>query len=264
MATKYDRIADDLRQQIRSGKLPPTTRLPTEDELMDQYKVSPGPIQRALAILRAEGLIETRHGVGSSVRQPRHKVQRSPERYQWEKDRVPLSETERFSTGAVEKDTGLEFDHLDFHAAYSAEPADETLAAIFGVQAGTKLLHRSYRTHAKSEDAPISLINSYLVYDLVARNPDLLDPTKEPWPGGTQHQLSTVGIELDRITDHITARPPQSDEAEQLDIGPGVSVFVLRKISIDTRDRVVEVSDVVLPGDRTEFVYTTKLTRWDS
>ncbi len=41
---------------------------------------------------------------------------------------------------------------------------------------------------------------SWLVYDLVASNPDLLDPSNEPWPGGTQHQLSTVGIELARIS----------------------------------------------------------------
>ncbi|MFJ8202228.1 MULTISPECIES: UTRA domain-containing protein [Micromonospora] len=75
-------------------------------------------------------------------------------------------------------------------------------------------------------------------------------------------QLLQVGIEVDRIIDEITARPPSHEEAEVLKLPPGVSVLILRKISVDTSDTVVEVSNVVLPGDRTEFVYTTKLARW--
>ncbi len=103
---------------------------------------------------------------------------------------------------------------------------------------------------------------SWLVYDLVASNPDLLDPSNEPWPGGTQHQLSTVGIELDHIRDQITARPPLPHEAEILDIEPGVAVISMHKVSVDTKGRVVEIADAVFAGDRTELVYTTKLKRW--
>jgi GntR family transcriptional regulator len=49
-----------------------------------------------------------------------------------------------------------------------------------------------------------------------------------------------------------------------LEIGAGTSVIVLRKTSIETNDRVVEISDVVMPGDRTVVEYTTRLTRWES
>ena len=110
----------------------------------------------------------------------------------------------------------------------------------------------------------MSLVRSYLVYDVVKSNPDLLSADNEPWPGGTQHQLDTIGIELDRITDRITARPPLPDEAVDLDIEAGVSVLVMRKTSIDTNNKVVELSDVVLPGDRAQLRYTTRLTRWPS
>ena len=92
----------------------------------------------------------------------------------------------------------------------------------------------------------------------------MLDASCEPWPGGTQHQLSTIGVEIDEIEDVITTRPPTQQEADQLGINAvGVAVFVLRKTSVDTTGRVVEVSYVVLPGDRTEFVYKTKLKRWE-
>jgi len=124
------------------------------------------------------------------------------------------------------------------------------------------LLLRVYRTRSTREDAPLSLIHSYLVREPLEANPDLLRVDKEPWPGGTQHQLSTIGIEIDRITDEVTARPPSPDEADALDLTAGVSVLVIRKTSYATDDRVVEVADVILPGDRTQLAYTTKLKRW--
>ena len=97
-----------------------------------------------------------------------------------------------------------------------------------------------------------------------SRNPELLDAANEPWPGGTQHQLWTVGIELGAIRDEITARPPRVDEAEALGIDTeGVAVFELTKTSVDVTGQVVEVSYVVLPGDRTVFDYTTRLQRWE-
>ncbi len=264
MAKKYERIADDLRRRIQANEYRPGDQLPTRDQLGMRYRTSPGPVDEALALLRAEGLVETLHGKGTFVRAARRKVQRTPDRYQWEKDRVSLSEDARRKTGAVEKDTGLEFDHLDFHAEYKIEPADGHIGDVLGVPAGAKILHRFYRTRARSEDAPVSLINSYLVYDMISANPDLLNADNEPWPGGTLHQLATVGIEVDRIIDRINTRPPNQEEAYELGIGPGVAVFVLQKTSVDTDGRIVEVSEVVMPGDRTEFVYTTQLNGWDS
>jgi GntR family transcriptional regulator len=47
-----------------------------------------------------------------------------------------------------------------------------------------------------------------------------------------------------------------------LGIEPGVSLIALRKTSIDTIGRVVEVADVLMAGDRTELVYTTDLKRY--
>lgn len=79
---------------------------------------------------------------------------------------------------------------------------------------------------------------------------------------GSQSQLHSVGIELDRVEERVTARPPTPEEAAELELPPGTSVLALRKTSIDLDDRVVDVSDVVLPGDRTELLFTTPLERW--
>ena len=264
MATKYDRIAADLRRKIQSGQLVPGSQMSAETALMADYNVSLLTMRRALDQLQAEGLIEKQQGKGTFVRRPRRRVRRTTDRYQWEKDRALLSEDERRRTGATEHDTGLTVHDLSFHAEFDTIPADADLADAFDVPAGTKLLRRVYRTRSNDEDAPFNLSRSHLLYDMAAQNPDLLDPDNEPWPGGTQHQLRTVGVEVDRIIDEVTARPPSPDEAETLRIEAGVSVIVLRKHLIDTNGRVVEVADVLMPGDRTRLVYTTNLSRWSA
>ncbi|MEU0875743.1 GntR family transcriptional regulator [Nocardia brasiliensis] len=263
MPAKYELIADDLRQRILSNELLPGDRVPVESALAEQHRVSVPTVRQALAVLRHEGLIEAKHGIGTYVRARRIKVRRTDERHQWEKNRVREPESVRRSTGATEYDTGLSMPELTFRARYGTVEATDDLADAFAVPTGTKLLQRDYRTQYRSEDAPFSLVRSYLVYEVAEANPDLLDSDNEPWPGGTQHQLSTIGIELASITEEVHTRMPTSAEADELGIpSTGVAVFDLRRISIDVSGRVVEVADIVLPGDRSELVYTTKLSRW--
>lgn len=262
MAAKYDRIAADLRRRIQSGEFTQGQRLRSETDLMGDYRVSLNTLRRALDLLESEGLIEKRQGTGNFVREARHRIRRTTDRYQWEKDRTLLSDEERRATGAVEMDTGLPREEVAFSATYDSIEADESMARAFGVPAGERLLKRTYRTWKRSEKAPLGVGTTYLLHDLIAANPDLLDAKNEPWPGGTQHQLLTVGIELDRIVDEVSARPPTAEESEALDIGPGISVLEVRKISIDTLSRVVEIADLVWPGDRLQLVYSTPLRRW--
>ncbi|WP_062991181.1 GntR family transcriptional regulator [Nocardia anaemiae] len=263
MPAKYELIADSLRQRIQSQELRPGDRVPIETALADDYRVSVPTVRQALAVLRHEGLIGAKHGVGTYVRAPRIKVRRTDERHQWEKNRVREPESVRRLNGATEYDTGLSMPDLAFSARYRTAEAADDLADAFGVPVGTKLLQRDYRTQYRSEDAPFSLVRSYLVYEVAEANPDLLDDDNEPWPGGTQHQLSTIGIELASITEEVHTRMPTASEADELGIPTtGVAVFDLRRIAIDMNGRVVEVADIVLPGDRSELVYTTKLSRW--
>ncbi|MFI6845976.1 GntR family transcriptional regulator [Kitasatospora sp. NPDC050467] len=262
MANQYERIAADLRRQIKAGELGPGDRLPAETALADQYRVSVPTVRQGVGELAAEGLVEKQHGRGTFVRRQPTPVKRDNLRHQWEKNRAREAESERLKTGATEHDTGLTVSDLVFDAKYEQIPANADLAAAFGVPEGAMLLERIYRTRYSEERAPFNVSRSYLLLDLISGNPDLLREDQEPWPGGTQNQLFTVGIELDRVVETFRARPPTPEETEELGLSAGVSVIVLRKTCIDTTDRVVEVADVVLPGDRTEMVYTTQLSRW--
>ncbi|MER5326177.1 GntR family transcriptional regulator [Streptosporangium canum] len=63
----YLRIADDIRREIAAGRYAVGEQLPVARELADKYGVAMMTIGNALAVLRDEGLIETRQGSGSFV-----------------------------------------------------------------------------------------------------------------------------------------------------------------------------------------------------
>src|ERR1044071_3963524 len=56
-----------LTADITSGKIPPGSRLPTEQELIAATGVSRTVVREAVAALRAVGLVITRQGVGAFV-----------------------------------------------------------------------------------------------------------------------------------------------------------------------------------------------------
>ncbi len=64
-----DEIAAQLRDRILKETLSPGQRLPTEQALGAQFGVSRNVIREAIARLKLTGLVETRHGVGTFVKQ---------------------------------------------------------------------------------------------------------------------------------------------------------------------------------------------------
>lgn len=60
----YAQIASRIRDAIGSGEIGGSTPVPSMKVLTQRYQVSPRTIERALAVLRDEGLIETRIGRG--------------------------------------------------------------------------------------------------------------------------------------------------------------------------------------------------------
>jgi len=64
-------LVEDLSGKIRDGALRPGDKLPTESEIMQAYEVSRTVVREALSKLQAGGLVETHHGIGTFVLQPR-------------------------------------------------------------------------------------------------------------------------------------------------------------------------------------------------
>ncbi len=70
----YRQIVDGARRRIASGELPPGTRLPSVRGLAMQLTVNTNTVAKAYAELTADGLIESRAGVGLFVSEPRQRL----------------------------------------------------------------------------------------------------------------------------------------------------------------------------------------------
>ena len=65
---KYLRVAEALRKSIAQGAYRPGQTIPSEPQLAVEHGVSRPTVVRALGLLKRDGLIESRQGYGTVVR----------------------------------------------------------------------------------------------------------------------------------------------------------------------------------------------------
>lgn len=255
-------IAARLRLQIEKSELKPGEKLATVRDLAAEYDVAYNTVSRAIAALKAEGLLTGVRGGPTRVRVQPIPVVRDNRTYAKEKDLVLAPLEVRKRHGAAEDALNIAVSDLA-HDTYDYEvvgcPGD--VARFLQLEEGDEVLRRTY-TRRHVEHAGAGTSTSFIPYAVVAHNPDLLDSNQEPWPGGTFHQLWTVGREVGRCEDLISATMPTQEEQETLDIPPNVPLFHLIKVVYDIQERPVECAQIPLPADRTTFRYVTPLDRW--
>ncbi|MGI8648141.1 MAG: GntR family transcriptional regulator [Mycobacteriales bacterium] len=66
---RHQQIAAEIRAAIMSGDLPPGTKLPPTQQLVTEYGVTNQTVQRTLSVLKGEGFLVGRTGVGVYVRE---------------------------------------------------------------------------------------------------------------------------------------------------------------------------------------------------
>lgn len=230
------RIADEIRQSIKSETLASGDRLPSNPELAELHQVSLMTIRKAIDVLKNEGLIETKTRGGTVVRvQPVvHRI--SSARYLVD---AGSQETPRTS---FTSDHGIRWDQYRLDKIYRWTETDDRLAGLFGVDVGVRVLERRFVFYADGE--PTQLSRPYMLASDVEGTP-IEDPANEPWPGGTIAQLRSIGIVVDDIKETVAGRMPSSEEVELLGIGSGVPVFSITR-RMFSRGRVVEVADPIV------------------
>ncbi|MGW0808669.1 GntR family transcriptional regulator [Nonomuraea sp. NPDC002799] len=241
-AHAYERIAEHLRQRIRSGELGPGSRLPSHRVMAEEYGVSDIIIRRVVDLLRMEGLVESKRGSGTFVR-TRPSVRRiSMDRYLADKGPQAVPQT------SFTRDQGISWSQYRLDKRFDWIEADERLAGLFDVPVGTRALERRFVFYASG--APSQMSRSCLLARDVEGTP-VADPRNEPWPGGNIGQLRSLGIEVNGdIIEETAVRMPTPEEMELLGITPGVPVFAITR-QMFSNGRVVEVADpIVIPGDR--------------
>ena len=63
----YRQLFTQLRQRIASGELAAAAQLPSVRELAAELKINPLTVAKVFQMLEAEGLVETRRGLGTFV-----------------------------------------------------------------------------------------------------------------------------------------------------------------------------------------------------
>ena len=189
---------------------------------------------------------------------------RSSDRHQAEKDQALGSEEERAAVGEAETNLNMSIGDQEFVSATTPSRPETNWPSCSASSPQTRFLRRRYESTDKRTGRLLSASVSYMPKALVEGNPELLDQDNEPWWGGTQHQLSTVGIEIMCIVDQVTARMPSTVEAQLWDMPDGIPLLFCRRISVDEDNRTVEISDAHYPADRTELRFVTPLQPWDN
>jgi GntR family transcriptional regulator len=236
----YLRIAADLRNRINSGEYRIGDQIPTLPALAERYDVSETTIRNALALLRNEGLIETRARAGTRVRErpPIHRL--TSDRYR-NKLGVPSTPFTR--------DQQIGWSEYRLDKKFERVEATPELASLFECEVGEPLLARHFVFF--DNDQPHQMSTSYVRWSDVEGTP-VADPIHEPWPGGTVAQMATLGIRVTLIRESFTCGMPTEHEAKTLRIGSGVPVLRYTRRHIAQDGRVVEVaSPIVRRGDTT-------------
>ncbi|WP_207386581.1 GntR family transcriptional regulator [Protofrankia symbiont of Coriaria ruscifolia] len=241
----YHQLAALLRGQIRSGELAPGTQIPTEAELAEQHATSRNTVRLALNLLRNEGLLISKRGLGSFVRpEPPMKYYASLTGSR----RKRLEANRRRDTFAQQ----IEAQGKTPRQVSTTEVvvADDEITTHLALQPGQPVGVRCRVMYADEE--PLQLRDSYYPLDIVegSKIMDSADVIE-----GTDQVLEDLGHIPTRYEDEITWRMPTAEESTKLRLAPGVPVGRLLRTSFDQQDRPIEVYVVILPADRHVLLY---------
>jgi len=238
------RIADDIRAKIETGELAAGAKIPTLDALAEQYLCSVGAVRSAVDLLKQQGLLTTRQGSGTYVR----------ERFRARRHGMGRYSRSRWEAGAAiliaeAAEQGRKADQLVRFLGTVPAPAE--VAERLEVTPGAKV-HVRRRT-TLIDDRPNQLADSYYPLDLAKRVPAL--KRENTGPGGGFARIEEAGIRLGRIREEIAIRMPTGPEIGNLKLPEGTPIAELIRTVCDEDSHPVEVMVAVIAGDMVTFDY---------
>jgi DNA-binding GntR family transcriptional regulator len=219
-ASASQQIANELRAQIEAGEFKPGQALPSDTELAARFEVSKPTITKARAMLVALGLVASRAGAASTVRDPV-----SANRH--------LQRARR--TGRIYPEGG----YARILRAGLA-PAAADVAAALGAAAGSSLIERRRVTYA-ADDTPLATSTTYFPADLADQCPALLE-TERITQGTTLYVEQQTGRSAASIAATAACRPGGSepaDDVQQLRLAPGTCLLALSTTTYDTEGAAI-------------------------
>ena len=249
----YERLADELRQDILSGRYKPGDRLPSTLELMERTGVANLTVRGAYRVLIEEGLVESVNKRGFYVRQPNAVT--------WRMNPAPKG---RRASGSP-----LDAWPDDVAAAGRAHREETTVAIedsstmVMGTSVGERLrlapgsrvlVRRTARYTGLAGDAqpndPDSLADEYYPYDLVHDT-----PLASPGPADPVGVLATIGYKLRGHTDELRPRLASTEERRLLNLAQVSVVLELARTAHTADHEPIVLLHQIRRGDGATFTY---------
>lgn len=240
--SRQRQLAGDLRALILSGDLAPGARLPSTAELTRRYNVNNMSVTRALAVLKAEGLVDGQKGreVFSTSRRPTvvraghyPVAPQSGQPYPWI--------TEAASRNRVGSSELIEV---------SERPAPVQVAAAFGLAPAEPVVMRHQLLLLDAE--PAELVWSYYPV-AVARGTALAE--RRLIKGGSPAALAALGLPPRRAVDQVATRFATVAEFIALTLPADIPVLRQFRVVYTDDDRPVEASVMIKAGQQYEVQY---------
>jgi GntR family transcriptional regulator len=237
-------IADQLREQIRSGALGPGALLPSEPELAKLHNVSRQTARAALQILEREGLVV--------VRPRRGRIVRSTQRLYWHLSEFELPDHTTLGTSdAWEIDIeqqGHEPTRQDLHVELITPPPDIARRLNLDPRTDRCVVRRRVRY---IDGSPAITSDDYFD-EAVVRGTELAAPEDTT----REDILREAGYEQVYDIDEIITRMPTPDETRRLGIAPGTPVAEHTRTAYTAAHKAVRVMISIVPGDTLTLQYT--------
>jgi GntR family transcriptional regulator len=243
----YRQIAEDLREQIESGKLKPGQQLKTELELRERYGASRNTVRDAIKWLMNLDLVETRPGQGTFV------VQKI----------APYITTLSGHPGTGEGAAYPVQVSQQGRTPSKSDPQVEIQKATSGVAAelrlpeGTPVISRHEKRFI--DGTPWSLQTSFYPRGFALQGADRLLLADDITEGAVQYLNATLGLRQIGYRDWITVRAPDASEADffKLPQDGRVAVFENFRTAFDQSGTPMRVTVTVCPTDRNQFIAET-------
>lgn len=251
-AFPYRRIVVELRAQILAGQREPGARLPSENELADLFDTSRPTVRRAIAQLKAEGLVVTGQGRATVVRpRPHVRLRVAGSSYRKHRDAGMTG----FNAQVIEQGQQPEQHLLEV----TTITAPDEMASRLDLD---EPAHAVVRRRVFTVDGqPVALVDSYYPAALASRTA-IAQPGRIP--GGVHRVIEDphgpIRRRIARSVDDLIARMPLPEEAAQLALPPGVPVVRVLRTIYDSDDQPVEVQETIAAADRHEFRYEVDMT----
>ena len=224
---RYNEIAIEIRARIQNGTYTFGTTLPSQSALAEEFSTTVMTVRQAIRLLENEGLVESKHGVGSFVTG----LSENHRTFQLRSFKQALGDnSQRLETRVIER-----LEHIDCpEAGIALGIANEQVCAIKRLRS--------------IDSTPVVVQISY-----VARKH--WEVVRDYQPDSSLYAMLNTHLHtvISQASEKVIATPASADIAGLLDIVSGTACLFSERVSKDAAGNPVLFDQAYMRSDRVEL-----------